>query len=65
VSDGESDGSWEADWIEFCIQELNVSDPSDLNDKEERSEWVEDTVSAFCRKNEFVYKARNFLKEVV
>lgn len=64
VSEGDDEGAWEADWIEFCMNELGMDDPTEMTDEEERTEWIDNVVAGFCRKNDFLAKTRKALQEV-
>lgn len=58
----DDEGSWEADWIRFCADSLNLDDPSDLSD-DERETWVSYAVRCFCDQHEFVTYGLRQLEE--
>lgn len=57
----DDDGSWEADWISFCLDELGLEDPSEL-ESEAREAWVEEGVTKFCSEHEFASRARSWIE---
>jgi hypothetical protein len=51
-SEGESD-EWQSKWIRFCQYLPGIAsgvDPYDFDDLDEREEWIDEAVRAFCRR---------------
>jgi hypothetical protein len=60
ASDEEDEGAWQADWLQFCREDLRLADdPSDLKTDEEREDWVTDGVRRFCKSRNFLVKIKN------
>lgn len=52
----EEDDSWQSTWLKFIKGVLHVNievEFDDDNNEDEINDWVEEVVSAFCRKNKF------------
>jgi len=55
----EEDDSWQSTWLKFIKGVLHVNievEFDDDNNEDEINDWVEEVVSAFCRKNKFRIK---------
>ncbi len=61
----EGDDSWQSDWLKFIKDVLHVNIDVDFDDdsEEEINHWVEEVVSAFCRKNKFRSKFEQAFKK--
>jgi hypothetical protein len=56
--DEEDDSPWKEDWMRYCTEELGASKLPDLATPDERNEWIEEVVKAFCRRSDFVRQMR-------
>lgn len=56
--DAEDEADWKAEWLRFCHDELGIESDLDGLSAEERAEWVDEVVLAFCRQNLFVDRIR-------
>src|SRR5690606_12234399 len=43
--------SWEAKWLVFTEDVLNISIPESVDDEDSVADWYDDVVRAFCTKN--------------
>lgn len=62
----EEDDSWQSTWLKFIKQALNVNIEVEFDENstdDEINYWVEEIVSAFCRKNKFRTKFEQALNK--
>jgi hypothetical protein len=62
--DDEDGNGWKTDWKRFCTEGLGVEDElEDMEDDDEREQWVADAVRRYCETKAFVDKARQMTPE--
>lgn len=49
----DDDPGWESDWMKFAFSLLGGGNLPDSNDKSGRAVWIDEAVSAFCRKMQY------------
>jgi hypothetical protein len=60
ASDEDDEAAWQADWLQFCREDLRLADdPSDLKTDEEREDWVSDGIRRFCKSRNFLMKIKS------
>lgn len=43
--------SWQNKWMRFAAQSLGVGRPPETDDEQDKAQWVDDAVKAFCKNN--------------
>lgn len=54
----EDDSAWREKWLRFCREELGLADDPGSLSEDQREEWIDDGVRAFCKSAKFMAKIR-------
>ncbi|ETX12015.1 hypothetical protein OCH239_18660 [Roseivivax halodurans JCM 10272] len=53
------EGSWKADWLEYCRDSLDAEDPASIETEEDRELWIDSAVEKFCKQGSFIGRIRD------
>lgn len=61
--DDEVGSGWKAEWLEFCSETLGLPGDPTLKQKDEREQWVDYAVEAFCEDKRLLENIKKYIGE--